>query len=125
MPMVSEIPDYEVGEYGGAEALVVRQWSKGCEEELRAKQRLVVLNQARGWKPQSLSFLAGLEIEQLAVLAHVPIAGLVCVASIRNLRKLSLDCEPTETVPLDQVRRSSPAGLPGPASTARSSRCLR
>lgn len=94
---------YEIGEYGGRQSLIVKQWSEECEEVLKREQMLVVFNQARGWKPRSMSFLAGHQIEELAILAHVPIGGLDAVVHIRNLRTLSLACEAKSAVRLDQV----------------------
>lgn len=109
--VVRESDKYEIGDYGGSQALIIKEWSRECEDVLKDQQLLVVLNQARGWKARSVSFLAGLEIERLAILAHVPLEGLESVGQIRNLKMLSLNCEPKRKVSLDGLENLSDCWL--------------
>lgn len=95
---------FEVTDYGGKRALVVKRWSSECDRLLQDEHLLVVLNQARGWAPEPLTFLAGRQIRSLAILAHTPLVGLESVLEIRGLERLSLDCEPTSEINLGRLQ---------------------
>jgi Leucine-rich repeat (LRR) protein len=97
--------NYYIDEYAGDQALIVRKWDNQCEEILRKnKLDFVVLNQARGWTPVNIDFLAGVSVKKLQIIAYSPLKGLEKLNKIQDLAWLSLECEAKNAVDLSNLK---------------------